>query len=169
MSRADDLERLKAQAIRAHAARREAAGVRPDLCPACGNGWFSAEDGCSSCGHGRRSWLSRHRVPASIALFATLATAGFAALFTLGAAAQGGVALNAALIGTGAFLDAIGMSMIVSPHAFSVGDVGTDAFGMQHMSNLRPATKRQGTVAGALSLVIGALLLVFGVFAGHFI
>ncbi len=143
--------------------------VDPAVCPACGDDLFTLEHGCQKCGHGQKSFLARNTYVIPFAIFFLLALVGFGALATIGAVAEGGVLLNVVPLLTSAFLVAFGVKAIQRPTSLVISDIHTDAWGQTHMSNSRQATSEQGIMAGAICLVIGAILFLLGVFAGFLV
>lgn len=169
-----EVMRLQAQLVaareRAASAMRAAQNLQapPEACPECGDDLFTLEHGCPRCGHGKKSWLAQSPGVLYAAVFIGVMAVGVAALFGFGTVmAKGGPIVNLAFIAGGAALSAFGVRAIRSPTTLQIAQArGPDAFGMQQYGPSRPATREQGTLAGAICLVVGAALVVLGVFVG---
>jgi hypothetical protein len=117
-----------------------------------------------------KGWVDRNPAALYALVFVGILAFGVAGLFGVGTfVSKGGPIVNLAFITGGAALAAFGVHAIRSPTSLSIaGSRGYDAFGQQQYGPSRPATREQGTMAGAVLLVVGAACVILGVFVGAF-
>jgi hypothetical protein len=171
-----ELERIRADLVRGleRAARERDLGPdkpgdlpEPTVCPACGDDLWTEEHGCPTCGHGRRRSLARNaEVFPFVVAFGVLAI-GAAGAAVVGVGAKSGPWMNALSVLMSAIFSGFGVRALQRPTTLSIAPaVGTDAWGKTEYGPSRQATSEEAIRTGAIFLVVGAGLLLLGVFFG---